>query len=529
MKSFLYAHPVLTCQQAREFEPTVLENEAAEWIAVQRAGQAVAEAILLDYRELFDVPDSLKVVALIGKGNNAGDALVACATLMAKYPRSCVTLIMSSNPDDFKPLAKRAYEQIEGRVSKHSFAEVSNAGEVTEVLEKLAEDRRIDVCIDGLLGASFKPPLRPSTRAIIEAIIGFDAIRMRASVDLPSGCGDSLGHLSFPAEFTYATGIAKQVLFDGLASSGRVRYIDLGFFNRASCESLEVNQFVLHPRVLAPLQRLRPASVDKRTFGHLFIIGGSARMPGALLMAVKAAVRSGVGLVTAFAPASVAAVLAAQSPEAMWVPWPETKDGTLNSCALPLLIDRLESCSAVLCGPGMGFVNSTETLVQEIVEHVHTPVVLDADALNQRAIEVAPNRSSDFGPLILTPHMGEFMRIAKLTEPDFSLDTLLEFSASYKVTTVLKASNTRICDGSTVIFNTHGGPVLSRGGSGDLLSGLIGGMIAQGDVDANTAIARGLMLHGLASQRLAREKGQIAVSATQVLDYLPGVLRSDLG
>ncbi|MEN8662619.1 MAG: NAD(P)H-hydrate dehydratase [Lentimonas sp.] len=529
MKALPHAHPVLTGQQAREFEPTVLKDEAAEWRAMKCAGQGIAAAIIRDYQELLPVPDHLQIVALIGKGNNAGDALIACAELLATYPRASVTLLMSSDKDHFKPLAKRAYDQLEGRVAKHILAEVTDAQEVVSLLTEISDGECIDICLDGLLGVSFQPPLRAATRVIVEGANQYADIRLRASVDLPSGRGDVSDEVAFEAQFTYATGIAKQSLFDGLATCGRVRYVDLGFFDTAPGDELESVEHVLQPRVLAPLQKLRPAAVDKRKFGHLFIVGGSAYMPGALLMAVQAAVRSGVGLVTAFAPQSVTSILSAQVPEAMWVPWPETPNGTLNPRALPLLIDRLGYGSAVLCGPGLGRDRSTEMLAQEIIKQVHLPLILDADALRLKAMELALKRKSDFGPLILTPHMGEFMRVAKLSEVDFSLDTLMAFCRNNRVMTVLKGAITGICDGESVLYNTHGGPVLSRGGSGDLLSGLIGGMVAQGSVDTQTAVARGVMLHALAAQRLAREKGQVMVNATQLLDYLPEVLRNDLG
>ena len=117
------------------------------------------------------------------------------------------------------------------------------------------------------------------------------------------------------------------------------------------------------------------------------------------------------------------------------------------------------------------------------------------------------------------------MRIAKLSEPSFDSKVLLDFAASNRMTTVLKGPNTRICDGVSVFYNTHGGPVLSRGGSGDLLAGLIGGMVAQDASETTTAVNRGVQLHGLAAQKLARDQGQVTVRATQLLDYLSQVLR----
>jgi NAD(P)H-hydrate epimerase len=539
MKATALIHSVLSCQQAKEFEASILTDEAAEWSAMKHAGKALARLVIEDYTELRPAPEHLRILALIGKGNNGGDALIACGQLLADFPRAKVDLVLTSPADELRPLAARALQQLEGRIQAHQIASESDAAEITEMLGAAGGRAGFHICIDGLLGMSFTPPLRAPLLALIAAVNAYEAIDLRASVDLPSGKGDAPGEisggisgdaseeaLSFRADFSYATGIAKKPLFAGIADCGRVRYIDLGFFDTPQAEALTANEFILTDTVLDPIRRLRPAAVDKREFGHLFVVGGSAYMPGALLMAVQAAVRSGVGLVTAFAPASVAAVLSAQVPEAMWIPWPETSNGTLSPRAVPLLLDRIEQASAVLVGPGMGQDRNTEMVTQEIVKLVERPIILDADALRVRVMEVAQKRRAHFGRIVLTPHMGEFMRIAKLAEPNYLIKTLLDFSSSYRVVTVLKGAQTRICDGESIVYNTQGGPVLSRGGSGDLLAGLIGGMIAQNNVCVATAVARGVMLHGLAAQRLARDKGQVAVHTSQVLDYLPEVLRA---
>lgn len=526
MKNLPHVHPILSCEQARQYESGIMADEAAEWTAMKQAGEGIARCLIRDYLELRPVPDHLRILALVGKGNNGGDALIACGELLAHYPRARVDLILSASPDALKPLAARAFKVLEGRVQAHHF-EANSSDEASDFLDSISEGRGFHLCLDGLLGMNFTPPLRNPMDALIQAVNQYEPIDLRAAVDLPSGAGDVAAELQFKADFTYATGIAKKPLFEGIADCGRVRYLDLGFFDGARAETLdEVSEFVLSPHVLQPMNKLRPAHVDKRKFGHLFIVGGSAYMPGALLMSVQAAVRSGVGLVTAFAPESVAAALSAQVPEAMWVPWPETSNGTLSPRALPLLMGRIGQASAVLIGPGLGHDRDTELLTQEIVNEVVLPVLVDADALRARVVEVAQKRRSSYGEVVITPHMGEFMRVAKIAEPDYSAETLLAFSKIYRVVTVLKGPNTRICDGESILYNTTGGPVLSRGGSGDLLSGLVGGMVAQNYSDVATAVASGVMLHGLAAQRLARAKGQIMVHTSQLLDYLPEVLRS---
>jgi NAD(P)H-hydrate epimerase len=527
MKKRPHLHPVLSCEQALAYESSVLTDEASEWSAMKSAGKGIARLVIQDYSELRPAPEHLRILALIGKGNNGGDALIACGQLLADFPRARVDLILTTPPDELRALAARALQQLEGRVHAHQLEAVSDTDTITQQLDEASGGKGYHICIDGLLGMSFKPPVREAMVTLIRAVNQYEAIDLRAAVDLPSGMGDDPDpDIRFDADFTYATGIVKQPLFAGIADCGRVRYVDLEFFIRPQAESLKVKESILTTAVLDPLRRLRPASVDKRAFGHLFVVGGSAYMPGALLMSVQAAVRSGVGLVTAFAPASVASVLSAQVPEAMWIPWPETANGTLSPRAMPLLLDRVKDASAVLVGPGMGKDRHTEVMVQEIVRSVEVPIVLDADALRVRVVEVAQKRRSHFGRIVLTPHMGEFMRIAKLADANYTAEALLKFCQSNQVITVLKGPNTRICDGESVIYNTQGGPVLSRGGSGDILAGLIGGMIAQDRQDVPTSVARGLMLHGLAAQCLARAKGQVAVQTTQLLDFLPEVLRS---
>ena len=527
MEFLSYAHPALSCQEAKVLESRILVDEAAEWTAMKMAGQGIAQQLVQDYTELCSPPECLRILALIGKGNNGGDALIACGQLLADFPRARVFLILTLPAEELRPLAVRALQELEGRVEAHQVSGQKGVSEITQMLSDVAGSEGFHICIDGLLGMAFSPPLCEPLASLIEAVNTFEAINLRASVDLPSGKGDSVKNdtITFQADFTYATGIAKKPIFEGIAECGRIRYVDLGFFKAFQAESIKTKEYILTSAVLDPLRSLRPAAVDKRAFGHLFIVGGSAYMPGALLMAVQAAVRSGVGLVTAFAPASVASALAAQVPEAMWIPWPETGNGTLSPHAMPLLLDRINNASAVLVGPGMGKDRNTQMVTQEIVELVELPILLDADALRVRVMKVAQKRRTHYGRIVITPHMGEFMRIAKLAEANYSIEVILDFSEAHRVLTVLKGANTRICDGKSVIYNTQGGPVLSRGGSGDLLSGLIGGMIAQNSVCVPTAVARGIMLHGMAAQLLARAKGQIAVHTTQLLDYLPKVLR----
>lgn len=525
MKVFSHAHPIVSCKQARDFEATVLPDESAEWSAMQAAGQGLARMLVEDYTEIRPVPQQLRVLGLIGKGNNGGDALIACAQLLADWPRASVDLILTAPVDALRPLAAKALRQLEGRVSMHILDDAATVQSIGSLLADAGGCGGFHICIDGLLGMSFEPPLREPVKSVIEAVNAYDAVDLRAAVDLPSGQGDLADKVTFRADFTYATGIVKQPLLGGDSECGRVRYIDLGFFKTDAGATLDTTESFLVPSVLNPLRRLRPAACDKRSFGHLFIVGGSTGMPGALLMTVKAAVRSGVGLVTVFAPASMVPGMVAQVPEAMWVAWPESGNGTLNPRGISLLQERLGRATAVLAGPGFGRDRNTEMLTQEIVRQVECPLLLDADALRARVMEIAQRRKPHFGPVIVTPHMGEFMRMAKLSQVNYTSAALRDFSKFYQVTTILKGPHTRICDGECIVYSTLGGPVLARGGSGDLLAGIIGGMLAQAGKGDLEVVASGVALHGLAGEQLARTKGQVMVHTSELLDFLPAVLR----
>ena len=525
MKKALSGYPILSCRETSELEAAILNDEAAEWAAMKRAGCSIAKALCSDYQELSSLPETFNLLVLVGKGNNGGDALIACRQILDDFPGSRVTLLFTADPDKLKPLASRAYERLKESAAHYTIQADTDAAAIHAILDQEAGEG-FDLCIDGLLGMSFRPPVRKPTDVLIKTVNSFDRIRLRAAVDLPSGKGDTSDTLFYHTDFTYATGIPKKALFSENVDCGRIRVIDLGFHETTECAAFDANDKVLAESVLKPLRSLRPTNANKYVYGHVFIVGGSACMPGALLMSVQAAVRSGVGLITAFAPYSVSASLAAQVPEAMWVPWPETEEGTLEPGAMQLLLKRLDRATAVLIGPGMGKVKSTERLVREIVEQVELPIVMDADALSHDVIRyVSEKRKSGSGSVILTPHTGEFVRIAKLGKKDVSNKTLRAFCQEFNVTTVLKGPLTRICNGDRVRYSVHGSPVLSRGGSGDILAGLIGGMIAQQHLDVCVAVECAVTLHGLAAERLAREKGQICVRTTQLLDFLPDVLR----
>lgn len=481
----LPSHPILSCEAARRWEERRFGgDEAREWPAMQAAGRAIAAAVRRDFSELGAWPAAARLLVLAGKGHNGGDALLAAQALLAAGPDVTADVIFACGSRRLRPLAQRAWRDLSER-----------GGPRVRML--VAPEGPYDVGLDGVFGFQFRPPVEPPVAALFERINGHP-IRLRAAVDLPSAerCR---------ADFTYATGIAKTPLV-GSPVAGRIRYLDLGFFDAPGADEAAADR-VLLPAVLAPLAGWRDPASDKRTHGHVFIVGGSAEFPGAVLMTVLAALRSGAGLVTAFVPEPLVPAYAARAPEAMWVGWPLTPAGGLALEGEHLLRRKLERASALVIGPGMGREAETLALARSLVAHSPVPLVLDADAL-QPDLVGAGNAAR-----IVTPHAGELARVGgrAAQRPD--------------TVVVEKGPITRIGSGDTVYHSFFGGPVLARGGSGDILAGLIGGLLAQTPGDPRLAAARGVVWQGRAADALARSRGAVAVTATDLLDFLPAALR----
>ncbi len=488
------AHPVLTAGETKRLEAELFGgDETREWPAMRRAGRAIGEAVLRDFCELGNFPVGARILVLAGKGHNGGDALIAARHILGKHPgaRAGVCFVLGARA--LRPLAMRAWRELAQE----------NPGRV-DILRALPEDTDWDLCIDGIFGFQFRPPVDERVAALIAQVNALP-VRFRAAVDLPSGG-------LFRADFTYATGAVKTPALDD-KNCGRLRYLDLGFLqNRARDAHADS---ILTPAILSPLRALRSPHTDKRDFGHLFVVGGSREYPGAVLMSVLAALRSGAGLVTAFVPKSLAPAFAAQAPEAIWRGMAESPAGGLALNDFPALAERLAGekggtarASALLIGPGLSRDRETLVLAGEILRTVKdAPVVLDADALQPEIVR------EGVAPRILTPHAGELQRIAAAIPKG--------------AVVVRKGPLTRIGrEGEAAAYvSPFGGPALARGGSGDLLAGMIGGLLAQAPGEPLLAACRGAVWHGMAADCLARAQSQQAVRTTQLLDYLPEALR----
>ena len=489
------SHPVLSPAAAGKLEGELFGgDERLEWRAMAQAGAAVAEAALADMAEAGGFPADGRVLVLAGKGNNAGDALIAAREVLARHPGASCDVLFAFGPRRLKGPASRAWRGLAD--SSRARARAAEAGSLA---------RAYDLCLDGIFGYNFRPPLAPEAAAAIAAADKC-RIRFRAAVDLPSGLE---GKGAFRADFSYATGIVKDPILCG-GNAGRPRYLDLGFFGGESPHA-GAGDRVLLASVLAPLAGLRPASSDKRSQGHLAIVGGSEGTPGAVLLCALAALRSGAGLVTVFVPESLAAAYAARAPEAMWVGMPTTGRGGLSPRGLEIFERKSEKATALAIGPGIGMDPKTLGLARTIVQGSRVPLVVDAEALQPDIVRAGRAKR------ILTPHAGELARIRGTD--------LARFSGTIPGAVIAKGPVTCVCAGGPAYHCLRGGPVLSRGGSGDILCGLAGGLLAQSPGQPLLAACQAALWHGTAADLLARARGQAAVEILELLEYLSPALR----
>lgn len=266
----------------------------------------------------------------------------------------------------------------------------------------------------------------------------------------------------------------------------------------------------------------RDAESHKGTYGSGLVLGGSWGMVGAAALCAQAALRAGAGLVTIGAPRSIVPILAAKTTCPTTRAFSETDAKSFAAEAAAEVLEALPDFTALALGPGIGRHPSTCQFVQELIPGLQAPAVIDADGLNNLSADVSVLQQRA-APLVLTPHPGEMARLTGLTTRDVQKDRTAiaeRFAGEHSVVVALKGHGTVVTDGARTYVNTTGNPGMATGGSGDVLTGAILGLLCQG-FDAFSAAQLGVYLHGLAGDFAAQDKGEVSLIATDILDALP--------
>ena len=465
----------------------------------------------------------------VGPGNNGGDGLVIARLV---HQLGGLPFLLFCTPPDLLQgdAARNAAAVASLNLPARVIVDRDALGSAVEALLSLAGSRLVWSVVDALFGTGLK---RPLTGNFLEAVRCINLLREQhgwpvTAVDLPSGLdadsGQPLGE-SVRADLTVTYGLAKPGHFlRGNGATGRLRVVDIGI-PPAAVHRAGLKGAALDSSVFASLPR-RSAASHKGSYGHLLLLAGSAGKTGAAILAARAALRMGTGLVTLGVPADLNPIFETALLEAMTVPLPGSAS-CLAIADFQRIVKQLPGKTAVVLGPGLGLHPSTRELVGKLYREIELPMVVDADALNILAGQ--PHILADPPAVrVLTPHPGEMARLTGQSSQAIQADRLaaaLNYTASLnqggtKITLVLKGAATLVCDpGGAWAVNTTGNPGMAAGGMGDVLAGLLGALLAQGIAPAATA-RLGVYLHGLAADRLA-ETRRFGYLASEVADQLP--------
>lgn len=280
--------------------------------------------------------------------------------------------------------------------------------------------------------------------------------------------------------------------------------------------------------LLPPQLRKRSLKTHKGDYGHVFVLGGSCGLTGAVCLAARAALKIGAGLVTVGVPESLHDIFEVKLTEVMSIPLQETRDISLSLKAYTKINILAKKIDIIACGCGASRNTSTQKLFQKLVQNMNKPVIVDADGINALAQRIEVLKKRKGFPIVLTPHEGEFARLVK--EDYVSIrkrrkELAKAYALRYNLILVLKGNKTVVTDGRRVFENTTGNPGMATAGSGDVLTGIIAGLAAQG-VICFEAARLGVYFHGLAGDYAAKELTQICVTASDIIEYLPKAIKS---
>jgi ADP-dependent NAD(P)H-hydrate dehydratase / NAD(P)H-hydrate epimerase len=508
---------------------------------MRNAGFALAGVI----HENFWANQEKRIVGLIGSGNNGGDALIALGELSKKGWKVSAYLVKERDPDDALVLQ---LEQMNCNVIQSG--EDPKHSKLFKLIEKS------DLILDGILGTGVKLPLKPDVSDILKAISKIDKKPITVAVDCPSGVDCENGEAAeetLYADLTVCMAAVKAGLlkFPAFEFIGKLIVVDIGLPPNLPGFSQTQSVVVDHHMAKALLPD-RPLNAHKGTFGKCMVVGGSVNYCGAVVLAAQSAYKIGAGLVCAAIPGSIYDAIAGQVPECIWVMLPDSV-GVINSNASPVLQQNLKRVDALLIGPGLGQEKETFDFICNLLlfnnmesnqeklgfshssknkkqtrTHSQPPIVFDADALRHLA------SIEDWHKLlekvaVLTPHPGEMSALTGLSIEEIQKDreaTAKKYAEKWGHVVVLKGAITVIAapDGTT-FFIPIATPALATAGTGDVLAGMIVGLISQGCSALNAAVA-GAWFHAQAGIAAEKNIGQnISVMAGDVVRQIPNALK----
>jgi NAD(P)H-hydrate epimerase len=496
--------PLLTPAEAMELDRETQADGTPAALLMERAGAAVARACL----DLLGGAYGRRVVVVCGTGNNGGDGAVAARHLARRGVRATVFA-----PADVVPGSLAADMVARARVEAGTSVRPLDHGLLVRELA------RADLALDAIFGTGFHGTPDERWTGTIEACN--EAAAGVVAIDIPSGVDGATGAVegsAIRADLTVTFGAAKLgvVLMPGAELAGDVRVVDIGFSSEPR-SAIGLTE----PADVAAALPARAADGHKRSSGSLVVVAGSRTMTGAVRLVARAAGRVGAGYVVVAVPASILPIVQRELDETVFVPLPETDAGAVAHAAVGIVAEHASAANAIAIGPGLGRDPETSSFVRGLIREAEVPTVIDADALN--AFTGEPGALADRkAEAVLTPHLGELARLVGRS-PGASHIEARSLAAESDAVALVKGTRSVIAspDG-TARVNPTGSPALATAGTGDVLTGTIGGLLAR-RMDPFAAAWAGTYIHGLAGI-LAADRHGAGVLAGDVAERLPDAI-----
>ena len=506
---------VLSVAQMVAVDKATIQAGIPGIILMENAAMRVVEYL----EQRFSPLAEQRIAVVCGKGNNGGDGLAIARHLHVRFAPQRLYVILAGDPEALKGDAAA------------NLAMLRAAG-VQEFRDFGPEMRASTLVVDAVLGTGLKGAASgEALDAIREINQGFPFAKVVA-VDIPSGLSGDTGavageYVRADATVTFTAPKICHATPPACNLMGELRVVPIGtpiamYENDAAITFAQVT-----PESIAPLFAPRPRDSNKGKFGHVLIVAGSRGKSGAAAMSGLAALRAGAGLVTVACPESALSAVASHAPELMTEPLPETADGAIALAGLARIRDLADKRTLVALGPGIGAEDQTRQVVSRLFKELEKPMVVDADGLNCLA---GGEWRGTRALRVLTPHPGEMSRLSGRSIGDIQQDRTAAaraFACERQITLVLKGEGTLIAfEDGRVWVNPTGSPAMATGGTGDILTGMISGLMGQFPHDAERAVAGAVYLHGLAGEIAARHLTEQNVIATDLLRYLPEGIRA---
>jgi NAD(P)H-hydrate epimerase len=516
---------IVSAAQMRELDRrTIEESDIKGEVLMERAGNGVAALV----RRLAEVTGFMNplIHLIAGRGQNGGDAFVAARVL--KESGYQVEIWLAAHLNQIGGDALIHY----GRM-KQAGVEAYEIPTLEDWQSVMADPLFAEIVVDGVLGTGIRGPARGPAAGAIQYIRARSQDALIVSIDIPSGLDADTGSAegeAVMADLTATIGLPKTGLVAPTAIDhvGTLDVVDIGLPDECLDDAVAVDDLAFnHLTDIKPLFTRRRRDAHKGQFGHLLIIGGSARYTGAAALAARSALRGGSGLVTALVPPRLQSAMISDTPEAMVVAGVENAAGSLAATNRDLAATLLAEASAVVIGPGMTTHADTRALVDWLLDTARVPVVLDADALNVLADDPERIRHAT-PPLVLTPHPGELASLLRIPVADVQADRFAAVRRAVDLTgavVILKGAGTLIAaPNQPVQVNLNGNPGMATAGSGDVLAGLVGSLLGQGLAPYDAARAA-VYLHGRAGDYGAWRRCQAGLLAGDLIEEMPYALR----